>query len=390
MSLHVSNLRNNFDMMVNNTTGNMSDVKPAGSGRKREPLNSEPVPNWQEAKEIFKWAWEFHWISFVVLFLGIALYSTVMLIEASKRRRQREKVSRNVSYAVHSLVIVLGITRALALVLFPYEITTNVNNADIVIPLYVHRIVFGLGFPCFMAAFALIQITFTASIKTTPLTYSKLRNIRFLVLVIVGHFSVVIVADIVTALVESTSALYMICTAYLLSMTLFTGVRITRSGCKVVRENNRHKRAMENYVASSTYTPRRRQRASFNTKAVRKVFTITALTIFFCIALFALKIYDLVEVIEYHFVRERTVEPWPWFIHETLFRLTEFALALTVLYAVSPVKPHKKCLSGSRWCCCMARTVQISAGNEEGRPRSGTNQMTSSSPTPEPVSKTYV
>ena len=55
----------------------------------------------------------------MVLFIGIALYSTVRLIEASKRRRQREKVSRNVSYAVHSLVIVLGITRALALVLFP-------------------------------------------------------------------------------------------------------------------------------------------------------------------------------------------------------------------------------------------------------------------------------
>ena len=368
----------------------MSDINPAGYGSKKELLNSEPVPNWQEAKEIFSWAWELHWISFVVLFLGIALYSTMRLFEASKRRRQREKVSRNVSYAVHSLVIVLGITRALALVLFPYEITTNVNNADIVIPLYVHRIIFGLGFPCFMAAFALIQITFTASLKTTPLTYSKLRKIRFLVLVIVGHFSVVIIADVVTALVESTSALYMVCTAYLLSMTLFTGVRITTSGYKVVRENDKHKRAMENYAASSTYTPRRRQRASFNTKAVRKVFIITGLTIFFCIALFALKIYDLVEVIEYHFVVEKIVEPWPWFIHETLFRLTEFALALTVLYAVSPIKQPQKCFSGSFWCCCMARKVQISAENNEGRPRSGTNQMTSSSPTPEPVSKTYV
>lgn len=373
-----------------NATGNMSNINPAGFGRKRELLNSEPVPNWEEAKAVFKWAWELHWISFVVLFMCIALYSTIRLIEASKRRRLREKVSRNVSYAVHSLVIVLGITRALALVLFPYEVTTNVNNADIVIPLYVHRIIFGLGFPCFMAAFALIQITFTASVKTTPLTYSKLRKIRFLVLVIVGHFSVVIIADVVTALVASTSALYMVCTAYLLSMTVFTGVRITKSGWKVVRENNKHKRAMQNYAASSTYTPRRLQRASFNTKAVRKVFIITALTIFFCIALFALKIYDLVEVIEYHFVLEKNVEPWPWFIHETLFRLTEFALALTVLYAVSPIKPPKKCFSGCCWSCYKVRKVQISAGNDQGRPRTGTNQITSSSPTPEPASKTYV
>lgn len=383
------NRGNSFKAMVN-ATGNISDINPAGSGRNRELLNSEPVPNWEEAKAVFKWGWELHWISFVVLFLGLALYSTIKLIETSKRRRLREKVSRNVSYAVHSLVIVLGVTRALALVLFPYEITTNVNNADIVIPLYVHRIIFGLGFPCFMAAFALIQITFTASVKTTPLTYSKLRNIRFLVLVIVGHFSVVIIADIVTALVASTSALYMVCTAYLLSMTLFTGVRITKSGYQVVRKNNEHKRATENYAPASSYTPRRLQRASFNAKAVRKVFIITALTIFFCIALFALKIYDLVEVIEYHFILGKNIAPWPWFIHETLFRLTEFGLALTVLYAVSPIKPPKKCFSGCGWCCCKAGKGQISEGKDEARPRTGTNQMTSSSSPPELVNKTYV
>lgn len=369
-----------------NATENITEVNLAESGRRRELLNSEPVPNWEEAKAVFKWGWEVHWISFVVLFLGLALYSTIRLIEASKRRRLREKVSRNVSYAVHSLIVVLGVTRALALVLFPYEITTNVNNADIVIPLYVHRIIFGLGFPCFMAAFALIQITFTASVKTAPLTYSKLRKIRFLVLVIVGHFSVVIIADIVTALVESTSALYMVCTAYLLSMTVFTGVRITKSGYKVVRENKAHEKAIENYAPASTYTPRRLQRASFNAKAVRKVFVITGLTIFFCFALFALKIYDLVEVIQYHFVEGKNVAPWPWFIHETLFRLTEFGLALTVLYAVSPTKPPKKCLSGCGWCCCKVGKGQIS----EGRPRGETNQVSNSSPPPERASKTYV
>ncbi|XP_078372685.1 uncharacterized protein LOC144656327 [Oculina patagonica] len=383
-----SNRRNSFKAMVN-ATWNISEVNPAGSGRTRELLNSEPVPNWEEAKAVFKWGWELHWISFVVLFMGLALYSTIRLIEASKRRTSREKVSRNVSYAVHSLVIVLGVTRAVALVLFPYEMTTNVNDADIVIPLYVHRIIFGLGFPCFMAAFALIQITFTASVKTAPLTYSKLRKIRFLVLIIVGHFSVVIIADIVTALVESTSALYMVCTAYLLSMTLFTGVRITKSGLKVIRENNRHKKAIENYAPASTYTPHRLQRASFNAKAVRKVFTITALTIFFCIALFALKIYDLVEVIEHHFVLGKNIAPWPWFIHETLFRLTEFGLALTVLYAVSPIKTPKKCLSSFGWCCCKAGKGQISGEKDEGRQRTGTNEMTSASLPPEHASKTY-
>ena len=320
-----------------------------------------------------------------MLFLGLAVYSTAKLVAASKRRQVREKVSRNVSYAVHSLLIVLGITRALALVLFPYEVTTNLNEADIVIPLYVHRIIFGLGFPCFMAAFALIQITFTASVKTTPLTYSKLRRIRFLVLVIIGHFSVVIVADVVTALVESTSALYMVCTAYLLSMTLFTGIRITKTGWKVVRENREHGATMPSSMTASTMsigTAHRMRQASFNRRAVRKVFTITTLTVFFCIALFALKIYDLVEVIEYVYVynKDKELAPWPWFIHETLFRLTEFGLACTVIYAVSPLKPPKKCLLGCSWCCFESGTDEITASRGEYRERTGTNQMTSLGP----------
>lgn len=371
---------------MTNTTGNISVVSLADQQESNmKLLNTEPIPDWREAKAAFKWGWEVHWLSFVLLFLGLAVFSTGRLIAASRKKRLREKVSRNVSYAVHSLIIVLGITRALALVLFPYEVTTNINNADIVIPLYVHRIVFGLGFPCFMAAFALIQITFTASVKTTPLTYSKLRRVRFLVLLIVGHFSVVIIADVVTALVENTSALYMVCTVYLLSMTLFTGIKITKSGCKVVRESKEHRVVIERVSSTNPQTPprvaHRVKRASFNSKAVRKVFVITALTILFCIALFALKIYDLIEVIEFTFVlgKTGTLAPWPWFIHETLFRLTEFGLACTVLYAVSPFKTRQTNVFGC--CrCCETNKEEVSEANETSRARTGTNEMVISSP----------
>ena len=355
-------------------------------------LNSEPLPDWIEAKAVFKWGWELHWITFVVLFLGLAVYSTARLIGTSRRTKIRGKVSRNVAYAVHSLIIVLGITRALALVIFPYEITTNVTNTDIVIPPYVHRIIFGLGFPCFMAAFALIQITFTESVKTAPLTQSKLRKVRFLVLLIVGHFSVVIIADVITAFVENTSALFMVCTAYLLFMTLFTGIRITRSGCKVVRETTGPAVATDiagstNTIQAPTCIPYRVRRASYNSRAVRKVFVITALTILFCVALFALKIYDLVQVIEFTFVpgKNKPLAPWPWFIHETLFRLTEFSLACTVLYAVSPHKSRQKKSIFSCLCSCKTSKNETDTENDISRSRTATNEMVISSPISNPV-----
>ena len=385
--------RNQIAGKMENATGNTSEKSPPYKPENREHLNSEPLPDWIEAEAIFSWGWEFHWISFVVLFLGLAFYSTVRLVTTSRKTRLREKVSRNVAYAVHSLIIVLGITRALALVLFPYEVTTNVTNADIVIPLYVHRIIFGLGFPCFMAAFALIQITFTVSIKTTPLTHSKLRKVRFLVLLIVGHFSVVIIADVITALVENTSALFMVCTAYLLFMTLFTGIRITKSGCKIVRESKGHSVVIDsmgstNTIQAPSCVSYHVRRASFNSKAVRKVFLITALTIFFCFALFALKIYDLVQVIEFTFVpgKNKPLAPWPWFIHETLFRLTEFSLACTVLYAVSPLKSRKKSIFGCFRRCCKTGKNETDLENEIPRPRTATNEMVISNPLSRPSS----
>ena len=121
-------------------------------------------------------------------------------------------------------------------------------------------------------------------------------------------------------------------------MTLFTGIRITRSGYKVFRESSEHRRVTARPGLRDTQKPSIK-RAKFNSKALRKVFIITVLTIFFCFALFALKIYDLVEVIEFTFIlgKDKKVEPWPWFIHETLFRLTEFGLACTVLYRDSRI-----------------------------------------------------
>ena len=326
----------------------MADINTSQSRRSIDMPNAEPLPDWEEAKAVLSWAWGVHWITFVVLFSALAVCAAVRLLTTRKIRR--EKVSRNVSFAVHSLIIVLGISRTLALTLFPYEMTTNVKHADQEIPLYAHRLFFGLGFPCFTAAFALIQITFTESVKTMPLTHSKLRKVRFLILVIAGHFSVVIVASIVTALVTHTAGLYVLCSAYLLCMTLFTATRTSYSGLTIVRESSQSKHVIENLNVRHGSLPRGHPKSGyFSSKAVRKVFIITALTTVFCTALLILEIYDLVEVIRFLLGETKQLKPWPWYTVETLFRLTEVGLACTVLYAVSPYKPAKK--KGTIGCC---------------------------------------
>ena len=82
----------------------------------------------------------------------------------------------------------------------------------------------------------------------------------------------------------------------------------------------------------------------------------------------------------YVYNKDKELAPWPWFIHETLFRLTEFGLACTVIYAVSPLRPPKKCLLGCSWCCFESGTDEITASRGEYRERTGTNQMTSLGP----------
>lgn len=117
----------------------------------------------------------------------------------------------------------------------------------------------------------------------------------------------------------------------------------------------------------------------FNRRVVCKVFIIIILIVFFCIVLFVLKIYDLVEVIEYVYVynKDKELVFWLWFIYEILFCLMEFGLVCIVIYVVLFFRFFKKCLFGCSWCCFELGMDEIIVSRGEYWERIGINQMIS-------------
>ena len=290
--------------------------------------NSEPAPEWDKARLTWRWGWELHWISFAALFVALAAFSLVKLIRST--RLDRPRVARNLSVAVHLLILTLGLTRTLFLCLYPYELKRNAPG----VPLTLARLLFGLGFPCLTSAFALIQIAFSESLKSSRVAYSKLGNVKFLLAVIGVHFGIVVVVDVITNFLEDTSFLYLLCIVYFLLMTLLTGLRIVYSGTKVILTSKRHREAIKELNLKQSHVRVEEEAAA--PKANTKVLVITVSTALCCFLLLSLELYALVDSVR-HLMSAggHQPEPWPWYFFQSFFRLAELALACVVLYTVS-------------------------------------------------------
>jgi hypothetical protein len=319
-----------------------STIEPTtSSNRTTSDVSSTPVHilgqalhlSWITQTSTWREAWMFHVIFFSLLFSLLAIYAVYGVVRSQVRK---EKVIRIIAYIVHVLIGVLGLTRLLTLSVFSSEITaTSVRNRLAVLS----RIIFGIGFPCITAAFALVQISFTEALKG-KLSESKLGNFTFIGLVISFHFLIVLVVDTLTTIVSSLVVLFFATKFYFLIMTSVTMVMILYSGCRVLSEVTEHQRALsdmsQHYGATIS-----RERSESNAerdmkKSLRKVRIILFLTSIFCSIICAMEVYSIAELAELLAGKDGALAPWSWYIYQTSFRLAELGMAATILYTMAP------------------------------------------------------
>ncbi len=291
--------------------------------------NAEPVPEWPAAKEEWQGAWELHYIGFGVLFLLLAVWSILALIRA---RHTPLLVTRRFCYAINCLLIVFGITRALALFLYPYELVDNAGGTPVVL----QRLLFGIGFPCLIAGFTLIHYAFLEAAKVTFFK-RRIQSLRFILGVISVHVVLVLVAEVVTSYVKDISVLVIICMLYFVVCALTVSASVFYSGFHVMHESKTHRRTLKRIsvrttgkTSSKTYGNR-----ESNTNKVARVTIVTA---FLGVACAAIQIYAMAEVFKVRSKGPTIPKPWPWWTYVTLFRLIELGLAATMAYTVSQPK----------------------------------------------------
>lgn len=305
--------------------------------------NAEPVPAWPAAKHEWEGAWELHWIGFGLAFLLLALWSVLALIRA---RKTPLLITRRFCYAINFLLILLGITRALALFLYPYEIVDNAGGTPVVL----ERILFGIGFPCITAGFTLIHFAFLEAAKVS-LSSRRIQSLRFIIGVISVHFALVIISEIVTSYVSDISVLVIICMLYFIVSAFAVSASVFISGYRLVTQAKTHRRTMRRISArasagagyNSTTPPPYCNKESNTSKVMR----VTLVTAFLGITCAALQIYAMAGIFK---VRASGImelpDPWPWWSYQTAFRMIELGLAGTMAYTVSqPKKKHERMFS---------------------------------------------
>lgn len=294
-------------------------TRPEYTMRENKIPQSEPVPDWKEARELWGAAWEFHWIGFGLAFIALAVSSFVALVQANKRKMFGGKPY---VVAINSLLLILGITRALYLLIDPYESKQN----GIKMPKWVAQFLFNIAFPCLTSSFGLIFLVFLRVAKL-QLVSAKLDNARYLIAVILIHFAIVVVADIAAACnYSNVHILFIICQLFFIIWGLLLSATFIYSGLKVIYRAKNVQKQLETQSAA-------------NTSKVAKV-TIGTSCLGLCIS--ALQLYSLVDV--YRFYSDFTdPPPWSWWVFQTCSRLLEVAMACTIAYSVmKPSTPKRK------------------------------------------------
>ena len=304
-----------------------STSKPAE--QPTEETLAEPGPDWPVARKIWGLAWEMHWIGFGVLFGFLAIHTLVALALAKHRKGFGRKP---LFIVINSLLLILGVTRAVYLLLDPYESREN----GVEDPKWMTLLLFGIAYPCLTSAFCLIHLAFLEVTKL-QIGPSKLQDVRFLSGVIAIHFVVVFTAETTTSIKPELDALLIVCQSFFILWGLLLSGSFIYSGCKVInRVENVHEQ-----LSAIERNERLRTRNHKPKSSTTKVAKITLVTSFLGIAVCGLQFYSMVGV---YGLYSRVVHPspWPWLAFQSSFRVVELAMACTIAYSVTQPEGGKK------------------------------------------------
>lgn len=306
--------------IVNLTTGTQSPVpSPSPS-----PPKAEPGPDWPVAKQKWGLAWEIHWIGLGLLFALLALWSMVGLVLA---RYKTSFARKPLFVAITILLVIIGVTRALYLLIDPYE---SGENGVTSLPRYVTALLLGLTYPCLTSSFCLIHLAFLEVTKL-QLPSRRLQKPSFVASVIAIHFIVVLGAETTTSIIPTVNWLLIVCQSFFITWGLLLSASFLYSGGKLLHQSRKVRRRLGHFRSSggASQTGESQRPHNSTTKVARITIATSVLGLLCC----ALQTYSLFGVYGLYSTVVHP-EPWSWWVFQTCFRLMELAMACTIAYSV--------------------------------------------------------
>lgn len=296
--------------------------------------NAEPKIDVAAVSNTWRIAFKFHWIFFAICFTLLVAYNGYQLF---KTYRSGKIANRTYVSIVQTLVILLGITRALALCLSPYELTSNTPNR---VPYVIIRLLFSFGYPCLFSGFTFVHKIFLNVSKVQVLSRKALGN-KLVVIVLVIHFIGVVSSEILTSKVQGLEFVIFICALYYFMGCLGIALSLMFSGRRVIQKTRQIQSTLTEYNVQTTAKKNGELiggiagKPKTKTAAVTsKVMRITAFASAFGVLCALFYIYTLYRTFRVAIGDKSLPSPWPWLIVNTFLRFFELCLAATMSYAV--------------------------------------------------------
>lgn len=153
-------------------------------------------PDWAELRQRVRWLWPVHAYGLACLFLGLAVTAFLTALGLRARLSTRPHLS-----TLNVFLLLLGLTRCLCLFLDPY-------GSRQLMPGVLLAMLWDLGFPCLLSAFSLLQLAFL-QITQMQASPSRIGDETCISLVVVLHFCLAILSDILWAMQNSTRVVWL-------------------------------------------------------------------------------------------------------------------------------------------------------------------------------------
>lgn len=274
---------------------------------------AEPAPDFDLAFIEWGSAWEFHIYFIAVIFMILTIYSLVNMI----RIMIRQKFSSKIYFLIlNFLIFATCVCRVVFMLHDPYNANKQYHEI-------MHYLLYNISFPNILSSFCIL---FLALLNATQmrLISRKLQKAHYLIIVIIFHYILSIVTDILTGSLGNFEIMLVVCQIFtiLWGFFLFFGYIFIfkRLFQAFTRQKYLNKESGLNLKTSLSLAAK-----------------ITLITSIFGVLWLIIASYGLFSAL--NMFNPKRPEPWPWWAYHFCIRMLEICMcALMLLVAGQPLR----------------------------------------------------
>ncbi|XP_077981497.1 uncharacterized protein LOC144436553 [Glandiceps talaboti] len=290
--------------------------------------NAEPVPVWAQARQAWSVGWELHVYGLGSVYAVLTLLCSAVIIRSYVRKTHKVP-----AYAtcVRVVLLIFGLLRSICLFTDAYQ------YRNVFTPL-VYFLLWTLAEPFFLSSFSVYFLVLQEATQFRPRRKKfRVNQTRFLFGFVSVHFILAIISPIVFNFTASVgNILQIICGTYY----ILIGLAVVGCFSYLSRKLQVHYNRMRNGFLLKTTL---KEDMSALLKILVHVYMLMASGIILC----ALHLYGLLGVYNVLATKEDNmyIDPWSWWVYQTVFRLTELFISFILFHAVNNNRKIKKKMS---------------------------------------------